>query len=329
MKKALLLLTLLVTLCGLLVSCNTSPTVATVGNKAIYDAELEKKAENQLSKLRLQIYNTKRTVLDQLIEEKLLQIAAEEAHKTVPQFLQEEVNAKIVPPTEDEIKAFYKEKRGSSKKSYNELKPQVNSYLTQSKIRKEKSDLISKLKEKYQIDVKMETPRKKINISGDPFLGPKDAPITLIEFADFECPFCQKIQPTIVKLMETYKDKVKLVFKNFPLNFHKNARKAHLAAACVNEQDKFWEYKHMLFENQKNLKESNLKEYAKNLKIDMKKFSDCFTKEKYSDDIDRDVNAGKDIGVTGTPAFFINGIMISGTRPYEAFVEIIEQELGK
>lgn len=173
-------------------------------------------------------------------------------------------------------------------------------------------------------------PAVEVSAGNGAVLGSSDAPVTIIEFSDFQCPFCKKGYDTMKQVEEEYvaSGKVKLVFRNFPLSFHSEAKPAALAAECAKEQGEFWEYHDKLFENQDVLGEENYKKWAKELGLDEQKFNSCFDSKKYESNVDADLADGQSYGVSGTPAFFVNGKMINGAQPYEVFVEEIEKALA-
>ncbi len=166
----------------------------------------------------------------------------------------------------------------------------------------------------------------------DPVLGEKDAPVTIIEFSDFECPFCKRFHDeTLPRIKEQYirTGKVKFVYRDFPLPIHPNAQKAAEAAECADDQGQFWAYHDMLFENQQALGVAKLKEYAQDLGLDMEEFNDCLDSGKFADEVNADLEDGADAGVSGTPAFFIEGELVSGAQPFEAFARVIDAALGE
>ncbi len=174
-----------------------------------------------------------------------------------------------------------------------------------------------------QVDV------SKLVKADDPQLGPKDAKVTIVEFSDYECPFCGRYyRDTYKGLKEKYGDKVRFVFKDFPLPFHQKAQKASEAAHCAGEQGKYWEYHDVLFENQRNLSEEELKGYARKLNLDGVKFDACLGSERFASKVRDGLNAGRSVGVSGTPTFFINGRRLVGAQPSVAFERIIDEELG-
>lgn len=175
-----------------------------------------------------------------------------------------------------------------------------------------------------------EKPEINISIEGEPILGNPDARVTMIEFSDFQCPFCARYDLTAFpQIKKEYVDteKVKIVFKNFPLPIHQNAEIAAEASECAFEQGKFWEYREKLFSNQQNLSIENLKQYAKDLGLDQEKFNNCLDSGKFKEEVKGDLNEGVDVGIDGTPTFFINGEKIVGAQPFSEFQKVIEDKL--
>jgi len=159
-------------------------------------------------------------------------------------------------------------------------------------------------------------------------LGNFDAPITLVEFSDFQCSFCARLYPTLKKIEQDYKGKVRLVYKHFLLSFQ-YSQKAAEASECAAEQGKFWEYHDKLFENAQDYSVDNFKKWAKELGLNSEKFNNCLDSEKFVQKIQADSQEGREKGVSGTPATFINGQLVSGAQPYESFKEIIDSLLSQ
>jgi len=168
-----------------------------------------------------------------------------------------------------------------------------------------------------------------LKIDGSPAKGPKNAPVTIVAFSDFQCPFCSRVVPTLHDLEKQYEGKIKLVFKNQPLPFHNNARPAASAALAANEQGKFWEMHDKLFANQQALDRPNLDRYAQEIGLDVGKFKAALDSNKFDANITADSNEGMRVGANGTPTFFINGRQVVGAQPIEAFKAIIDDELKK
>jgi len=179
-----------------------------------------------------------------------------------------------------------------------------------------------------------QTPKVEVNIEGSPMKGDENAPITMVEFSDYECPFCSKFTQGVFKEIEKEyinKGSVKYVFRDFPLPFHHRAKPAAIAARCAREQkgdEMYFKYHDKIFENQSALKDEDLIKYAKELKLNESKFKTCLSSGKFNDEIEKDMKEAQGYGVRGTPAFFINGRMISGAQPFESFKAIIESELS-
>ncbi|MDP2948899.1 MAG: DsbA family protein [Chloroflexota bacterium] len=176
----------------------------------------------------------------------------------------------------------------------------------------------------------------------DPYWGPVDAPVTVIEFSDFQCPFCSRFwEQTLPQIKQTYEGKVKFVYRDFPLaRMHEYAQKAAEASECADDQGKYWEYHDLLFQNFTNLTQqlgaqgldgvlSTFKGYASQLGLDTAAFNDCLDSGKYASEVEKDYNDGVAAGVTGTPSFFINGVNVSGAQPLASFKTIIDAALQK
>jgi protein-disulfide isomerase len=210
------------------------------------------------------------------------------------------------------------------------MRGRLIAHLKTNRMAEKRKELVTGLKEKSDVKVLLEPPRTEIALDGAAFtIGDKEAAIVLVEFSDYECPFSMRAQETVHRVLEEYQGKVHYVFFDYPLSFHRNAQKAHEAARCAGEQGKYAEYKRKLFENQKALGVEDLKKYAGDLGLDTAAFDSCLDSGKSSATVQASIEKGGRAGVTGTPAFFVNGIMISGARPFEMFQEVIEAELAR
>ncbi len=174
-----------------------------------------------------------------------------------------------------------------------------------------------------------EEPVQKVEVGSAPVKGPKNAPVTIVAFSDFECPFCSRVNPTLKQIEDTYKGKVKVAFKHQPLSFHANAKPAAMAAMAAHEQGKFWEYHDKLFANQRALDRASLERYAQELGLNMPKFKAALDSNKYEAQVTADSQEGMRLGANGTPTFFINGRKLVGAVPFDSFKTIIDDELGK
>ncbi|HEX9664556.1 MAG TPA: thioredoxin domain-containing protein [Patescibacteria group bacterium] len=163
----------------------------------------------------------------------------------------------------------------------------------------------------------------------DHTIGPADAKVTIVEFSDFECPFCGRSYPVVKQILTDYQDQVRFVYKHYPLGFHPLAQPAAEASECAGEQGKFWEYHDQIFENQSLMTSENLRQWAKDLGLNSSQFNRCLDLATYADKVKADLALGNANDVSGTPAFFINNMLVAGSYPYEAMKQVIDQELSK
>jgi protein-disulfide isomerase len=168
-----------------------------------------------------------------------------------------------------------------------------------------------------------------VSVDDDPAFGPNDAAVTIVEFSDFECPFCGRFRvETFDALIEQYDGQIRFVYRDFPLSsIHPNAQKAAEAAECADEQGQFWEMHDLIFANQTNMGVSALSGFATELELDEEAFDECLNSGQYTEEVLADFQEGQAYGVTGTPTFFINGVRLVGAQPLSAFQAIIDQEL--
>ncbi len=169
--------------------------------------------------------------------------------------------------------------------------------------------------------------RYRAEIKGAPMKGAKDAPVTIVQWSDFQCPFCSRVEPTVTKVMDEYKGKVRVVWRDLPLPFHPNALPSAIAARAAGEQGKFWEMHDKLFADQQHQDRATFDKYAQELGLNLKKFDAALDAQKGKDAIEADATAGGKIGAHGTPAFFVNGKFLSGAQPFEVFKAKVDEEL--
>lgn len=172
--------------------------------------------------------------------------------------------------------------------------------------------------------------RYPVPVDDDPAIGPEDAPITLIEFSDYECPYCKRWHDEVFdRLRAEYPDQVRFVYRDFPLtSIHPNAEPAAMAANCAHEQDAFWEFHDKLFEQASGLSQEAYISYAEELDLDMDSFTECVESERYKAEVQGDMQYAVNLGIRSTPTFFLNGLPLVGAQPYEVFQEVIEKELA-
>lgn len=318
---------MLVTMLVLAVAAAARAEVAaTVGGTTISRADLEKSVKPKLIEIENERYEALKEGLDELVAAELFKQEAA-ARKISPDQLEAtEVTAKAGEPTDAEIQQVYDANKAQLQgQTLEQVKPRIVEFLKEQKGAVRRQAFIEELKGKYKTVVNLRAPKIEVGTGGRPEKGPKDAPVTMIVFSDYECPFCQRADTTVEEVLKAYDGKIRYVFRDYPLPFHAKARPAAVAANCARAQGKYWEYNQKAFKG--DLSNEGLKKIAGELGLDQKQFDECFAKNDQSS-IDKDLADGSAVGVNGTPAFFINGRMISGAQPFEAFKEIIDEELA-
>ncbi len=315
--------------------------MAVVSGLEILQDEVLKSADQKLDKLemdRLQFeakykkghFDALQSSLEGLVQQELMRREAEERSIEVDELLETEVQNKVAEPGEEEISSLYEANKKRLGKPLKEVEPQIRKYLKQQSYNQNHQKFVARLKEKYSVEYFLKAPRVDLAVEGSPSEGPEDAPVTLVEFSDFQCPYCARMQPALKQVKDTYGEKVRLVFRQFPLNsIHPQAQKAAEASLCANDQGRFWEMHDKLFETDTSLKPDDIRERATSLELNLEEFNQCMDSGKYAATVQQDVLDGVKAGVTGTPALFINGLSFSGSRSFEEISQVIETELQK
>ncbi len=305
---------------------SSDQVVATYAGKKLTLKELDERISDEL-------FQVRRQQLEQIVMQDIVQMEAEKQGMTEEEYLRKEIEEKAPPPSEEEIQSFWQRIQGQLPpgSDLEQFRERIVQQLSGPAQQERARQLFTELREKANVEIQLQEPLpprvEGVEATG-PSKGPENAKVTIVEFSDFQCPFCSKAAATVDEVMKEYDGKVRLVFRHFPLDFHAEAPKAHEAAICAHEQGKFWEYHDHLFKNQQQLQPEQLKEHAQTLGLDAPKFNECLDSGKHAEVVKKDLEAGKKHGVTGTPAFFINGRMLSGARPVEDFRRIIDAELG-
>jgi protein-disulfide isomerase len=276
-------------------------------------------------------YDLLRAALDDVAMEKLIAKAAADRGVSTDDLLRAEVQDKIVPPTPEALRQYYeanKERAGG--RSFEEVRVGLERMLTEQQANERLTAFNDELKAASEFKVFLEPPRYEVTIPVDAIAkGPADAPITLVEFADFQCPYCRRAHPTVARLLAEYSDKILYVFRDYPLGFHKRAIPASVAARCANEQDKYWDYYESLKVMVGDLSDVDLNKRAADMGLNMDDFGACMASGRHEAVVNAGFEDGQALGVTGTPTYFINGRMLIGAQPYEAFLAIVKDELSR
>lgn len=300
--------------------------------KKITQKELDELVGPQLEELEKKKFELRRNTLETQVLQTLVKEEAAKAGQSEEQWLKAQIDTKVKPPPEEEIQKVFTENqpRMPPGSTIETMRGQIIDFLTQDQKRELARTIFDGLKKQANVQFLLKEPakpRKQVEAKG-PARGPENAKVTIVEFSDFQCPFCSRAHDTVEEVMTAYAGKVRLVFRQFPLDFHQQAPKASEAALCAGEQQKFWEYHTALFKNQQKLMPEDLKAHATALGLDAAKFNECLDSGKNAKVVLEDIAAGKKVGVTGTPAFFINGVMLSGAQPLEEFKKVIDAELA-
>jgi protein-disulfide isomerase len=319
-----------------------SKTVATVGGVAISENEVAEQAREELQKVEEQRLEVLGGRLDSMIEQRLTELEAKQRGIAVAELVRREVTAKTTDPTDAEVDAFYegaKERMGRPKE---EMAPQIRTYLLNQRRQAAHRAFLATLRGKYPVHnflqeerqalelARAETLRKLVEPGDAPSRGPAQAPVTVVEFSDFECPFCGRVEPTLERLVTDYGQQVRLVYRQFPLtSIHRNAQKAAEASLCAADQGKFWEYHDLLFQDQQKLAVAELKEKAQRLGLDAPRFAACLDGGTQAERVRQESETGSRAGVSGTPALFVNGRLISGAVPYEQLAQAVKEEIER
>jgi protein-disulfide isomerase len=303
--------------------------VARLGEQTISSAELDAAVRNQLKQIELQAYELKRRALEDIIANKLIQAEAAQQKVSPEELIRSNADSKVSSVTDSEVKAFYQARADRINKPLNEVRSQIEQAVQQAKIQQARENYVATLRAKTPAVVLLRPPQIGVIAEGSRVKGRADAPITIVEFSDFQCPFCRNASATVRQIAAKYGNDVRLAFRDLPLRqLHPNAQRAAEASRCAADQGKFWEYHDVLFANQDKLDRDGLLLHARTMGLDMHAFSACLDQGKYTDAVEKDVQEAQAAGVSGTPAFFINGVLLKGDVPASAFQKVIEEELA-
>ncbi len=303
--------------------------VATVHDRSISAAELNASMRGQLLQMDMERYEAMKAQLDTLVAERLIALEAAARGMSAEEFARVEVFAKMEPVTPDQVRSFYDDNKERLPRSFEELEGRITVHLQRQSELRRREALARELRQRYPVRIALAPPRVDVGADDDPFMGPQDAPVTLVEFSDFQCPYCRRVQSVLKRLMTAYHGQLKLVFRDFPLRqIHPEAQKAAEAAQCANDQGQFWQYHDRLFAATE-LGVEHLKQYAVELGLDAEGFNACLDSEKYRQEVQDDIDDARAVGVNATPSFFVNGLPINGAVPFERFVEMVELALER
>lgn len=304
------------------------PVVAEYNGNSVRASEAFGAVKTRLFDLEDEAYRTKEQAINDFIEQKLLEAESKKANMPVEALIEKEAGGVSEDVTDADIDGFLASK-GLSLKDPRIRKDDVRDYLKYRKRFEKRQTYVAKLKATSKVKLHLQepaTPKLTASVDGYPTWGNAKAPVTIIEFSDYQCPFCSRAIPTLDRIKQEYgPDKVRIVFRDMPLPSHPRANPASLAAHCANDQGKFWEMHNVLFQNQGKLEDADLKTHAKSLGLDEKKFAECYESKKHQGTIDKSRKEAETLGIQATPSFIINGALLQGAQPFEKFKEKIDK----
>ena len=299
--------------------------LAAINGEPILQQDLAVSPEER--KLHQQIYELRVKALTSRIASKLIEKEAERRGVTVRELISSEVNPKIGAPTNKEITDYYNQQKDRIDRPLKEVRDQIVELLRRSKAQTHLQDLVDRLQDEAEVEVFMDPPRLPVDLADARVRGPKNAAVTIVEFSDFQCPFCRRVQPVLAELSEQYEGRVRWAFKDLPLtDIHPEAMRAAQVARCAGDQGKFWEYRAKLFE-QELFTDAVYTEIATELKLKPEPMLECADSAKYEQSVNREAREARNLGLDGTPAILVNGILLTGARPVEFYQRVIDREL--
>jgi protein-disulfide isomerase len=300
---------------------------ATVDNHTITEREVDQKLKDQITTLDSQIYEIKSHAIGSIAAEKLIEMAAQNAHLSEDAYLKREVDDKIPDPTEDQVRRVYDSMKSQLSHPYQQEKPGLIAYIKDEEKPQFRQDLVTRLRQQIGVKIYLQAPRVDVAVGNHPSWGPRNAKVTIIEFGDFECPFTKQAEDALKKARAKYGKKLRLVYINHPLGLHMHSFVADDAARCAADQGKFWQYHDALFADQKKLEPPDLKDRAAKLKLNMKEFNACFDANKHEDDLMKDQEETMMLRIEGTPTFYVNGELLFGSVSYDDLATLIDENL--
>jgi protein-disulfide isomerase len=302
--------------------------LARVEGTAITGSDVRRFNPSEFMNLERQLHDLRTQTLESAIHEELIGLEAAAQEMEPQEYLNEELSGPVDDPTDEEVEAFYRERRLQG--SLEAMTPQIRAYLTNQARTDQFTTLMSTLESQYDVDRILEPFRVEVESEGFPARGPEDAPVNIVVFSDFQCPYCRTLLPALDQVEEEYGNQVRLVFRQFPLTqLHPEAMEAAEASLCAEEQGRFWDMHDAMFANQRALGTDQLKATARELGMDGEAFDQCMDTNQHVERIVTDLQAGQALGVRGTPMTFINGRALSGAKPFAELAAVIEDELER
>jgi protein-disulfide isomerase len=329
-----------------LAACRTSPAadaarpsptaapggvVAEVDGAAVTATELDEKVGNRLVRIRQEEYEIRRQALDEIVYERLLEKEAKKRGISTTDLVRDEVDNQVPEPDAKTVETIYEHNQARfAGKPREAVLGEIRSALKSQGRQMRQATFSRSLREKAAVKVALEPPRATVAVPASaPTLGPNGAPVTIVQFVDYQCPYCHRAQSTIDEILSKYPGKVQLVHRDFPLDGHPQAMPAARASRCAGEQGKFWDYHRSLMNGKGPMDDADLKSRAASLKLDPVAFSTCLASDRFDATIHAAFDEGTRVGVNSTPTYFVNGRMMTGALPFDEFREVVDSELER
>jgi len=304
--------------------------IAYIGERPIGAAEVEARIKARLFKSRQETYDLQIEGIREVAFETMLEQEAAKAGLSRDAYFKREATDKVAEPRDEEVQQVLNAYRARLPKSDDEARAEVRRFLRERNAAQAAETLKSSLLARARLRITLAPPRLDVPVEkDDPVVGSASAPVTLVEFSDFQCPYCQRAQTVLKQLRGEYGDRLRMAFKQLPLGIHAQARFAAEVALCANDQGKYWEAREWLFSRRDGATPDSAKQWAAGAALDAAAFGTCVDTHAHAATIDADLALAETLATASTPAFFINGRMIAGARPVEAFREVIDDELAR
>jgi protein-disulfide isomerase len=310
---------------------------ARIGNRTVTYDDLDRAALVQSSarfrglRLRDAIYEARRAALDALVADDLIAREAARLHVLPAALVEREVAERVAPVSEAEVEAWFKANQGRlNGASLDTVAARIRQALEDTNRSEARARFVDQLRTRTTVEVRLVPPRETLVVQpAEPAAGPEHAPVQIVMYSDYQCPYCARVEPTLEKVKAVYGDRVRVVFRDFPLStIHPRAVDAARAAHCAHDQDRFWEYHDRLFSKQSRMESSDFLQHAADLGLDPARFTTCIASERVAALVRDNAMSGERLGVSSTPAFFVNGRFMTGAQPFDVFKRVIDDELG-
>ncbi len=304
------------------------PVAVSAGAHRVFVDELPPETAGEIAQLKIREYEIKVRAYQNVMVRRLLEAEAQKRKLTLEQLIEAEGRARSPQPTDEDLASFFEQRKANYEAPLDKVKDRVRADFAQERLRDGQRQYVQEVWRAAAVEVLLPLPR--FEVAADParVRGTRGAPIQIVEFSDFQCPFCRRVQPTLQALLAKYPGQISVSFRDFPIiELHPMAHVSAQAAKCAGDQGKFWEYHDLLFAESAAPTRDTLGKFAAQLGLEEKSFAACLDQKLHAKAVDADLDAGQRVGVNSTPVFFINGIFVSGAQPLEEFTRIIDREL--